>query len=140
VSPIDCECERSVMDWTKYENFSADEFACQCGCGQVEMDPDFIQTLQEIRKQFGPMAISSGYRCRNHPVERRKKGKNPGAHVTGQACDVRVYGESAWRLLRVTANFPEIRGIGVSQKGDRKRRFIHLDTTAGTNRPWIWSY
>ena len=32
------------------------------------------------------------------------------------------------------------KGIGISQKGKHKSRFIHLDTIDSDNRPWVWSY
>jgi len=32
------------------------------------------------------------------------------------------------------------KGVGISQKGKHKSRFIHLDTIDSDNRPWIWSY
>ena len=125
------------MNWNDYPNFSEKEFRCK-ETGECQMDPNFLYTIQEIRNVFGPMSISSGYRSPEHSVEKRKS--KPGAHASGMACDVQVYGESAWRLLRIAANLPEIRGIGVSQKGEPKHRFIHLDILPGPNRPWVWSY
>ena len=127
-----------MIDFSAYPNLTAKEFRCKCGCGSDGMDKLFLDTIQSIRTQFGPMEISSGYRCENHPAEKRKR--EPGAHNAGVACDVSVYGESAWRLLRVAANFPEVRGVGVSQKGDLEKRFIHLDSATDGTRPWIWSY
>jgi len=124
-----------MIEWGIYPNFSAKEFDCQCGCGANEMKPEFMERLQKARDIFGPMRISSGYRCAQHPIEARKA--RPGAHASGQAADVVVQGEEAYKLLKVAleAGFT---GIGVQQKGEG--RFLHLDTLESDLRPTVWSY
>mgnify|MGYP000462107122 CR=1 FL=1 len=123
------------MDWSVYPNFSEAEFKCK-HCGEVEMRPHFMAKLQQLRNAFGkPMVITSGYRCKYHPVESRKS--EPGVHAKGIACDVAVQGTDAYELLRL-AFAHGFTGIGVQQKGGG--RFIHLDTWQEPPRPNVWSY
>jgi zinc D-Ala-D-Ala carboxypeptidase len=123
------------MDWSRYPNFSEDEFKCS-HCGKVEMQPSFMAKLQQLRNAYGkPMRISSGYRCPEHPIEARKI--TPGAHATGLACDIAVQGNDAYSLLKLAFGL-EFTGIGVQQKGGG--RFLHLDTMRDPPRPNVWSY
>ena len=126
------------MSWTsKY--FSYDEMKCKCGCGEAPMDNDFMYLLDSIREGMGkPLYISSGYRCANHPIEKKKL--RPGAHSTGKAADLLVDGEDAQRVL-LAALLLEFNRIGIQQKGSG--RFIHLDTATeedGFPAPALWSY
>lgn len=124
-----------MIDWSRYQNFSAKEFDCS-HCGKNEMQADFLQKLQALRSVYGkPMRITSGYRCPAHPIEAKKA--KPGAHASGCACDIGIDGPDAHRLLKLAfaAGFT---GIGVQQKGSG--RFIHLDTLEGGLRPNVWSY
>jgi len=131
-----------MIDWVNL-NFTPKELECQCGCAQMGMDHDFIETLQNIRTSYGRvMEVSSGYRCAAHPNERKKinRGGKPGSHYSGKAVDVLVSGEAALELVRVALAHPSVRGIGVNQKGPWSSRFIHIDTLTERNRPTIWSY
>lgn len=124
------------LDWSSYPNFTRSEFVCRCGCGRADMQPGFMSALQMLRDAYArPMPITSGYRCPNHPIEAAKA--TPGAHASGCAADVGVHGGPAHELLRLAFHFG-FTGIGVQQRGDR--RFIHLDTLTGENRPMVWSY
>jgi len=65
-----------VKDWSKYQNFSEEEFACKCGCGQVNVSEFLIQKLQicsDYTKQATgkriPIIIESGCRCLHHNHE-----------------------------------------------------------------------
>ena len=123
-----------MIDWTRYPNFSASEFACKC-CGAADMDPDFMDRLQQLRTRLGwPLVISSGYRCEAHNAA---VGGGP-AHPTGKAADIAIRGARARELTGMAIERFGFTGIGVSQAGPR--RFIHLDTCGGETRPWIWSY
>ena len=134
------------MIWDKYTfpNFTPKKFRCQCGCETDNMDEGFMTSLQRLRDLYKrPMTITSGYRCSEHPIEKRKR--SPGAHNTGKAADVLVAGADAWSLMRCAAQSPEFTGIGVKQNGLIGTRFIHLDTIASGSidwipRPTIWSY
>ena len=120
-------------------NFSREEMACKCGCGRSDMDGRFMDKLQTIRNVFGPLVITSGFRCEAH---NERVGGGP-AHPLGKAADAAVYGHRAHLLVKL-AHMEGISGIGVKQNGPRGSRFIHLDTLQDGEgeapRPWIWSY
>lgn len=115
--------------------FTDDELACSC-CGRLEFDPQFLVLLNAIRERVGPMPVSSGYRCPNHPIEARKKG-GAGEHSTGFAVDIAVSGWRAHKLIEVAMALG-IPRIGVNQKGSH--RFIHLGMNEDFPNPTVWSY
>ena len=119
-------------------NFSVNKMACRCGCGTAEMDPEFMRMLQELRDQMqGPLRVSSGRRCEHHNyrVSTAKNEKN-GVHTLGQASDILIFGERAMLLFEKARQMGFI-GIGLSQRGDHAKRFVHLDTKP---RKAFWSY
>jgi len=124
-----------------YDFFPAHELACKCGCGRGEADMDavFMDWLIALRRAYNqPMPLSSAFRCPAHNV--RVSGTGPdGPHTTGRAVDVRVSGKRAYELLSL-ALVMGFRGIGLNQRGDHARRFIHLDDLDLFNRPWVWTY
>ena len=73
------------MSW---ENFKEEEFACQ-HCGKNNIDHLLIDKLQELRSDLGfSFVITSGYRCPDHPIEKKKS--TPGAHALGLAADKQI--------------------------------------------------
>ncbi len=126
------------MNWNDYPNFSKKEFDCR-HTGLNNMQPEFMQKLQELRTRFGrPMRITSGYRHSTHPIERNKTIS--GAHQSGLACDIAIDRKDAYELLRLAMEMG-FTGIGIQQKGEK--RFIHLDLIADNPnqpRPTLWSY
>ena len=121
-----------------YKYFTEDELKCQ-HCGSKGIDKDFMNKIEDLRHDLGfPFKVNSAYRCKDHPIEARKKA--PGAHESGHALDIGVSGEQAHRLLYAALG-AGMTGIGVNQKGNS--RFIHLDDlkcAENRPRPWIWSY
>ena len=72
-----------------------------------------------------------------HPLEvSTAKNKKNGVHTLGQAADVLIFGERAM-LLFEKARQIGFSGIGLSQRGDHSKRFVHLDTKP---RKALWSY
>ena len=136
------------MIWTRdnwdsekmWPNFSYEEMACS-HCGKNEMDHLLMAGLQQIRRAKGPLMVSSGYRCPDHPVEAVKE--KPGAHTFGKAVDLAVQGAKALSIIKLALEYG-MTGIGVAQQGGG--RFIHLDMMNHTDdggrlpRPTIWSY
>ena len=115
------------FDWNQFPNFSASEFRCQ-HTGTDGMDEDFVRCLQQLRTIYGKgMVISSGYRSAEHPIEARKPN-GPGAHESGKAADIAIYGADALELLTLALQSGLFTGIGVAQKGSLGSRFLHLDT------------
>jgi len=138
LSPTKTTSEISSSPNMKFKYFTDAELDCS-HCQESKMDGYFMEMIEALREEMGfPFVVTSAYRCRQHPVEAPKKLS--GAHSTGQAMDIAVKGEDAYRLLSgaLRANFT---GVGVSQKGSS--RFIHLDniqSSEGRPRPWVWSY
>ena len=131
------------MDWSKYPNFSPNEFRCkhcvtaQWGANDLIISEQLMDVMQSLRDEYDrPMTITSGYRCPLHPVEERKE--TPGVHSTGMACDVGVSGKDAYDLLKLVCADDRVKGIGVNQKGSK--RFIHIDVKEESPRPNVWSY
>ncbi len=125
------------LDWSRYPNFAAREFACQ-ETGECAMDADFLGRLQILRDCVGrPLVVASGYRSPRHSIEAAKA--QPGAHAAGQAADMRCSGELAVAVLYHALRL-EFRGIGVQQKGPHAGRYIHLDTWSQRKAPTVWSY
>ena len=100
-----------------------------------------LDKLQSMRDEFGqPIIIHSGYRCAQHPVEKRKE--RPGEHSYGLAVDIKCYGSSALELIRI-AQEHEIERMGVMQKGDFAARFIHIglgNKLLHQFKATIWTY
>ena len=108
-------------------NFSTDEMQCQCGCGANDMDDEFMRMLQALRKDMqGPLRVSSGFRCEDHNQSVSTTGRNC-PHTLAKATDILISGERAMVLFE-KARHIGFSGIGLSQKGNRASRFVHLDT------------
>ena len=128
------------------KNFSVDEMMCHCGCGEDSMDMDFMDILQNIREDMNrPLKISSGVRCAEHNSVVSSTGIF-GPHVPRtegtKAADIIIAGADALRFID-TARKHGISGVGISQRGDHAKRFVHIDTLSaddGHPRPTVWTY
>ena len=120
--------------------FTDDELSCNCGCGDFEMDEEFMNLLHQTRLSYDkPMVLSSAKRCKDHNV--RVGGSASSAHLEGKAVDVLVSGKDAMELLKIASLY--FGGIGLKQNGPHNSRFLHLDNAAELSqrpRPWIWTY
>ena len=105
-------------------NFSRAEMTCRCGCGLDLMDEQFMKMLQQLRNQLGPLPITSGVRCEKHNHE--SGGYPKSAHLQSKGADIRIFGPRALQLVEEARRIG-FSGIGISQKGDKFFRFIHLD-------------
>lgn len=124
-----------LMNWSKYKNFSRHEFACS-HTDKCEMDGGFMSCLQALRTDCGfPFKITSGYRSITHPIEARKS--KPGEHSTGQAADISVELENAYKVLELAPKHGFVR-IGIKQHGSG--RYIHLGTNENYPNPRVWTY
>lgn len=116
-------------------NFSPSEMACKCGkCGgRHDMRYDFMIALQYIRDEYGPMTVTSGFRCPLHPAEKKKN--NPGSHAQGRAADIYCTGAGdRFRIIQLALKH-KMQGIGFSED------FIHLDNGHDhMARPAFWDY
>lgn len=125
-----------------WKYFSRDELTCRCGCGAMKMHDVTMRKLVAMRSDLDfPFALSSGYRCPDYNNRIASTGLH-GPHTTGQAVDIVVYGERALKIVSNAWRFG-FTGVGISQRGPRESRFIHLDTLmppSHSPRPWVWSY
>jgi|TARA_B110000438_G_scaffold10199_2_gene10358 uncharacterized protein YcbK (DUF882 family) len=113
-----------------FKYFKLDEFDCQ-ETGDNEISEDFVHELDKLREACGfSFKITSGYRSREHSVEKRKQ--NPGTHAQGIAADIAVQGGAQRMLLVKNALELGFTGIGVA------RTFIHVDIRETT--PVLWCY
>jgi len=125
-----------MINWSDYPNFTEAEMRCHCGCGRADMNPEFMEILQRVRRFYSrPMPVTSGYRCPNFD----QSIGGAGVHPTGNAADISVAGQLSFELL-IAAVGMNIRGIGFKQHGPYDQRFMHLDTFTGPLRPRIWTY
>ena len=131
-------------------NFSTEEMHCQCsyGCGQDEMDDEFMRMLQELREQAGfAFRISSGRRCQLHNSDISSLKMKAGIHTYGRAVDIltgHVNTSSVLNLVKLAQNIG-FNGLGLNFRGSRKSRFLHVDNRDSTmdspfSQPAIWTY
>ena len=124
---------------SEWENFSREEFKCR-HCGENRITFDYIDVAQDIRTESGcAMPVSSGYRCREHPIEAKKTA--PGEHNEGTCADFAVSHKDAFAVLKAAMAHPKVTAIGVNQKGGK--RFLHIGigpAKPGRPRPHVWSY
>ena len=122
------------------KNFSSKELSCS-HCGENKFDQKTLDALQELREAIGkPIKLSSAYRCPAYNNTVSGSGKS-GPHTTGCAVDILCSGKEAHEILTFAMIRSSIwKGMGVSQKGEHKSRFLHLDTLETDMRPWVWSY
>ena len=91
----------------------------------------FVKRLNILREKCGfEFIITSGYRTRNHPVEKIKQ--TIGTHTLGIAADIRVANGYQRRCIVEGALRMGFRGIGVHNN------FIHIDMRKGPTV--IWAY
>jgi len=127
-----------MIDWSKYPNFSEDEFRCKgthCCGGKALMDEYFLALLQQLRTEVGfPFHITSGYRCPDHNAAVSRTGR-AGPHTTGQAADIAVNGPQRYKILAEFAKYG-FTGVGIANT------FIHLDLLSPDEapRPTSWTY
>lgn len=122
-------------------NFSRSEFACP-HCGEVEIDPLLVATLQRIRDKAGPVVVTSGYRCPVH--NEAVGGVRNSQHIYGRAADIYVPGMSQAALLALVREMAVNEEIYVGYVYGIKNssRAVHIDVRipeSQTVRGWLSS-
>jgi len=103
------------------EFFHEDEFTCKCGCGQVLVDPVFLEKLTKARRIAGiPFHISSGFRCAAH--NEAVGGTAQSGHKVGKAADIRARTVYDYKRIIFAGLVTGMEGISLG-KG-----FAHLDS------------
>jgi uncharacterized protein YcbK (DUF882 family) len=120
------------VDWSKVKFFKENEFACKCGCGFNNINPQLVLALDMARRDAGvPFSVSSGCRCEKH--NKRVGGVSDSAHTKGLAVDVSV-ANSEQRYVAVRALLRYFTRIGVD------KHFIHVDVDSEKVSPSMWVY
>ena len=117
------------------KNFTENEMACNCGCGQNECKDEMVSLLQQLRNEVGSsIRLSSAYRC---PSWNKEVGGHPSSsHMEGLAVDILCSGEKALKVVESAIKLG-FTGVGISQKKGQK--FVHLDVKH-TETKRLWSY
>jgi len=114
---------------SNFKYFKLEDFDCQ-ETGENEMSEAFIHCLDELRETCGfPFIITSGFRSKNHSIEKRKS--KAGTHAQGIAADIKVSG-GVERLAIVKHAATLGMSVGVA------KTFVHVDTR--TTTPVCWCY
>ena len=124
-------------------HFSQSEVACKCNrCrGAAKISPELMAWLQAMRDEAGPIRITSGVRCRQHPESQARPTSShvPADHGdsegrVGHAVDIWAPNSGRrFRLLAaaIAAGFTRI-GIGTN--------FLHLDNDRKKAQGVAWDY
>ena len=114
-------------------NFTSAEFACKCGCGLSNINPQLVQMLQNARNKAGiAFSITSGLRCPAH--NKKEGGLASSAHITGLAVDIAAPdGLTRYKILN------SLMSVGFKRIGIAKS-FIHVDIDRTKPSPTIWIY
>lgn len=123
------------MTSSAWQYFTKEELQCQCGCGQMKMDPRFMDKLVSLRRALGPLYLTSAYRCPSHNAKVSSTGLS-GPHTTGHAVDIRADSKLKFKIVE------EALKLGFKRVGIAKG-FIHIDDlTADDGFPEevLWTY
>jgi uncharacterized protein YcbK (DUF882 family) len=107
------------------KHFTAEEFACSCGCGfGLEIDdvaPELVCALEVLRLMCDgrPVRVNSGCRCPKH--NRAIGGVRNSQHLRGTAADIRIDGVAPDVVASQAETIDAFGGIG------RYDTFTHLD-------------
>lgn len=136
------------MDFRWPAHFSGPKDVARLHCHHTKAleppNPELFQwgldALERLREEVNaPLIITSGWRSLGHPIEATKSNRAIHAHYHC-GFDIRCSGTLAVSVLAAALN-DDWFGIGVSQKGPWRSRYIHLDRAPGRkNKRTIWSY
>jgi len=114
--------------------FTKEEFDCQYS-GENEMSDDLLLAVDLLRGKCGfPFVITSGYRSKDHPIEREKE--KAGTHAQGIAADIKVTnGTQRYKIIEEAIKMG-FTGIGIAGS------FVHVDIRDldGNESPVMWCY
>ena len=110
--------------------FSQQELECRgkdCGCEYPGMHPTVLAIANDLRRQFGPIIVTSGYRCPEHNATVGGASNSFHARSPGMAIDLKSANATPQALYNyLTDKYPSRYGIGLY------RTFVHIDCRTGT--------
>jgi len=114
------------------KHFTEDEMRCKCGCGKVMVHPDLWRLMDYVRDEVGhALIVNSGYRCANHPAEKKKA--TPGEHTYGTAVDLACNSTERFTICFAA------KAMGCDRIGIGKG-FIHLGLSRLLPQHVMWDY
>lgn len=103
--------------------FTNAELECKgqnCDCEYPGMSNQVMAIANDLRNKFGPLVVTSGYRCPIHNQE--VGGSSSSYHVRGRAIDLKSTDASSTDLYRyLTTKYVGMYGFG------RYKTFVHID-------------
>lgn len=113
--------------------FNDDEFACKCGCGLNNLNPELRRRLEKAREEAGvPFTITSACRCAAH--NKKVGGVSNSAHLVGQAADIVTLPERRLAIVRaLTNNFDRV-------IINFEKNFTHVDVDSSKPHPILGTY
>lgn len=124
------EPEPAADWWDEIEFFDREEFRCQCGgkyCNGYPTEPQekMVRIADAARKHFGKAAtVVSGLRCPQW--NKIQGGVDESQHTYGEACDLRISGVTADKML---AWFQQQKGVRYAYKINGTN--VHFDIPKG---------
>ena len=122
-------------NWKEVKHFKQSEFACRCGCGLSNPDPELVRMLDKARGISGcAYRITSASRCEKHNAE-VSDCKNPedSPHLKGLAADIACSDSFARIRIVIGLILAGFRRIGISK--------LHVHVDAESGKPWaLWIY
>ena len=114
---------------SNFKYFKIEDFDCK-ETGENKISVDFIHSLDQLREACKfPFVVTSGYRSKEHSVEKRKQ--NPGTHAQGIAADIKVSG-GAQRMAIVKHASAMGMSVGVA------KTFVHVDIRKTPAMCWCY--
>ncbi len=128
----------------KLRHFTAEEFACKCGCGLglKDMDENLLLMLDEIRQELGrPVRINSAVRCQKHNAAVGGSAKSehvPQNTHSGTCTGVDIHlPDSAFAFSLIKAlNARHVPRLGLNQK----KNFLHVGLSQKHAQHVFFSY
>jgi uncharacterized protein YcbK (DUF882 family) len=123
---------------TGTNNFTLQEFACQCKCTTNYTKIDLLHALQDVRDRLKlPIGIVSGYRCATH--NEAVGGSAGSSHIFGVAADLAVYdNEYGFKIMKAIMDSGKFKRIGYGKMG--KVLCLHVDIDENKVSPRLWGY
>ena len=97
------------------------------------MDERLESILDGMREDYGnPVMLSSARRCEEHNA--REGGATNSAHLTGEAGDLKIFGNEHRFIMVELALSLGIKRLGTSD------HFLHIDVSKTLPTPRFWTY
>ncbi len=133
------------IDGWRWPNFTSEEVDCKDGCGALpsEFLLDKLEALRAKARKVMPKAvlkINSCARCKKHDANVSNTPSVYDPHVRGLGVDISCSFELVDVLIQAAIALG-VKGIGVSQKNDPTKRYLHFDwVDRGIKHIAWWSY